>query len=221
MIGEDIRAKVFRNTNDFYKTFPAGAVSEHLVAFTRRFAGMDVLDFGCAAGNYCVRLAQLGYNMKGVDVNAEYVRMAREKGVDAHVVTDKAPFADRSFDTVLVYEVVEHLPDPSKVILEAKRLARKNVLFTTPHSGEIAELQSHGLLLEHFADLDHKNFFDEASLSDLLKPYFSRVTVWKGDGINPFVLFTFRPIRWMGRLLIMLRLLKPRYHFRLYAVAEV
>ncbi|MBF8247533.1 MAG: hypothetical protein HW374_333 [Bacteroidetes bacterium] len=165
MIGDEIRNSVFRDTKSFYRQFPADVVARPLINFTKRHAGKEILDLGCATGNYCHRLAKLGYSVKGADVNAEYVATARERGVDAVLIEDAVPFPDRSFDTVLVFEVLEHLADPEPVIKEAKRLSRHNVLFTTPNSGGVERLQREGLLFEHFADLDHKNFFTEENFA--------------------------------------------------------
>jgi SAM-dependent methyltransferase len=134
---------------------------------------------------------------------------------------ERLPFPDRSFDTVLLFEVLEHLPDPDPVIHEARRLARENVLITTPNSGGIDELRRNGLLYEHFADLDHKNFFTESSLHALLDQNFASVAIREGDGINPFLMAPFRPIRYAGALLARLHLVPPRFYFRLYAVAEI
>jgi 2-polyprenyl-3-methyl-5-hydroxy-6-metoxy-1,4-benzoquinol methylase len=221
MIGEEIRARVFRDTKSFYATFPPDVVSPHLMRFARRHAGKKILDLGCATGNYCTALARLGFDVTGADVNKEYVEIARSRGVNAVPIADRVPFPDGSFDSVLVFEVLEHLPDPEIVVREARRLARKNVLFTTPNSGGIEGLQRSNLLMEHFADLDHKNFYTRDSLAGLLKPHFRSVSVIEDEGINPLGLFGFRPIRLAGTVLVRSHLWRPRFYFRLYALAEV
>jgi SAM-dependent methyltransferase len=221
MIGEDIRSRVFRDTKNFYEQMPIDSCARQLVSFAQQHAGKEILDLGCASGNYSRRLSSLGYKVKGADVNPRYVAMARERGVDAYLIEGPLPFPDRSFDTVIVFEVLEHLSDPDPVILEAKRVARKNVLFTTPHCGGVAELQRNGLLFEHFADLDHKNFFTEETLRTLLERHFQRVNVQKGDGINPFSMIPSQGIRFVGNVLTRLKFLRPQFYFRLFAVAEV
>lgn len=221
MIGDDIRARVFRDTKGFYTSVPSDLIARQLIRFTRRHAGKEILDLGCATGNYSRRLSSLGYSVKGADVNPAYVEIARSRGVDAFLVKDRLPFSDRSFDTVILFEVLEHLGDPLPVLLEARRVARKNVLITTPNSGGVDELRQHGLLFEHFADLDHKNFFTKETLQNLLVPHFLRVSVRTGDSINPLALFPFRSLRFMGRAAARLKLLPAQFHFRLFAVAEV
>jgi len=221
MIGEEIRSSVFRDTTEFYLHFPPEAVAECLIDFVKEQGGHAVLDLGCATGNYCVALSKAGFDVKGADINPKYVETARRRGVDAaHVADGRVPFPDKSFDTVLLFEVLEHVPDPAATLAEARRLARKNVLVTVPHSGGIHELQQSGLLFEHFADLDHKHFYTEASLGELLAPLFSRVLIRKGDPIPPFALARGKWLRAFGNTLMKLGLIQPRYHVRLYAAAH-
>lgn len=221
MIGENIRFTVFRDTKDFYKTMPAGVVAAPLVRFVRRYAGSSILDLGCATGNYCEHLARLGYHVIGADVNKDYVRIARERGIDAYIIEERVPLSEKMVDTVICFEVLEHLQHPEAVIEEAKRLAQRIVLFTTPNCEGIESLRQEGLLFEHFAELDHRNFFTKDSLDKLLRPYFRDVRIWRGDGVNPFALFGFAPLRFAGKILMKTGVLRAQYYFRLYAVAEV
>ena len=221
MIGEEIRKAVFRDTTTYYHSVPPGMCAPPLIRFAKKYAGQEILDLGCATGNYCLRLSRDGFTVKGADVNREYVDIARSRGVDAYVVDGAVPFPDRSFDTVLLFEVLEHLQNPGEVLQEAARLARRNVLITTPHSGDVDRLREQGLLFEHFADLDHRNFFTVKTLRELLLRHFPDVRVSKGDGINPLALIGWMPLRLAGKVLTKLGILRPRYHFRCYAVASV
>jgi SAM-dependent methyltransferase len=221
MIGSEIREKVFRDTKNHYTTFPAHVVARQHIRFIRKYAGKSIVDLGCATGNYCLHLATLGYAMRGVDVNAEYIRIARERGVDAHLMEARIPFDDASCDTVLLSEVLEHVEHPLPLLAEARRVARQNVLITTPNSDAIESLQRQGVVYEHFADLDHKNFFTEESLGALLHQAFPDVRVWKGDGLNPLGLFPGSLFRLAGKALTRAHIIPPAFHFRLYAVADV
>jgi SAM-dependent methyltransferase len=156
----------------------------------------------------------LGYQVK-VPHQSGVCVIACERGVDAYVVErDVLPFPDRSFDSVLLFEVLEHLPDPGGVLREARRVARKNVILTTPNSEGITELQRMGLLYEHFGDLDHRNFFTPDTLRLLLEKHFPRVEVKAGDGINPLALMPWKAVRFLGAVPQAARLLS-RGSFRL------
>jgi len=220
MIGKEIKDKVFRESNSCYFTAD-DSVAMSLIKFAQKHAGHSILDYGCATGNYSVQLSHLGYDVKGVDTNQEYIEIAQKKGVDASLVKDKVPMPDKSFDTVIAFEVLEHLADPQNIILEAKRLARENVIITVPNCEGMSILQNSGLLFEHVACLDHINYFTKDSLRDLLQAHFSNVQIWEGDHISPVVLIDSAPIRFMGRVLKKIGLVHSRFSFRLFALAKV
>ncbi len=93
-----------------------------------------MLDAGCATGEYIQRLGTLGYHCVGEDVNSEYIDMAKQKGLDAHVMDAKhLEFPDKSFDTIILFDVLEHVDRPEEVLKDARRVARKNVLITVPN----------------------------------------------------------------------------------------
>lgn len=221
MIGTEIRNMVFRDTVTLYHSMPETAVARQLLRFVRSHAGTSILDLGCATGNYAVALKAEGFSVSGADVNPAYVKRARERGIDAVVIDGSVPLPDKCVDTVICFEVIEHVPDTGSLIAEAKRLARKNVLFTTPNSEHVGDLMQNGLLFEHFAELDHKNFFTQQTLQTELERFFPRVSVKKGDGINPLALIGFTPLRLLGKVLTKLGLLRPKYHFRLFAECSV
>ncbi len=220
MIGEDIKKSVFRDTKKFYSTADENVYGEQLIQFVKDQAGTKILDIGCATGNYCDILSRDGFDMYGVDINKEYVDKAVARGIKAFHIQDTLPFADATFDSAIMFEVLEHLTDPAPVIAEARRVIKKNILFTVPNSGGIADLQHRGLLFEHFADMDHKNFFTKESLFKLLSPYFSHIHITEGDPIHPSVLFKSKLLQLIVKILCKVGIARPRFYFRLYVVAE-
>ncbi|MDD4893811.1 MAG: class I SAM-dependent methyltransferase [Candidatus Omnitrophica bacterium] len=42
-------------------------------------------------------------------------------------------FEDKSFDIILCQQVLEHVPDPPKAILELKRVAKKQLIISVPY----------------------------------------------------------------------------------------
>jgi SAM-dependent methyltransferase len=178
------KADIYRNSQDWYLGLETSVANQELIRFCRRFAGQRILDLGCATGDYCLELGKLGYECVGADINATYVAAARKKGVDAVVSRERLPFADNAFDTVILFEVLEHVPDPEGVLREAKRVSAGNLLVTVPDCGSRAALSRCQLICEHFLELDHVNFFTEADLKTLLAAHFAKFTVERREPIR-------------------------------------
>lgn len=90
-----------------------------------------VLDVGCASGWFLSRFSKVfpQANCFGVDIYDEAVEYAKKryshitfKIADAH----KIPFKEESFDLVVCTEVLEHVDDPKSVVLEIKRVLKKD-----------------------------------------------------------------------------------------------
>ncbi len=88
----------------------------------------NVLDVGAGDGLITHLLGA-----KGIEYEAEGVRLAREKGVD--VIQGDAyalPFGDHSFEAITMIDVLEHFEDPLKALQEARRVAPILYINTPP-----------------------------------------------------------------------------------------
>ena len=215
---------MIRTRDDFYQPGIPAVPGEHYGAFVRfaaRHAGASLLDLGCGFGAYSGALMKQGIACVGCDVNFDYLRKAAAHGLAVTNVDSALPFRDRSFDTVLILEVLEHVADLERILGEAFRVARKNVLITVPNSEGIEQMKSNDVTYAHMLSSDHLHFFDPASLEALLKRYSKDVSIEQADPIYPFW-FLGRSLPFYGlKLLFRLGLLKPRFFSRLYAVASV
>ncbi|HWP81267.1 MAG TPA: class I SAM-dependent methyltransferase [Bacteroidota bacterium] len=219
-IGSEIREQAFRDTKSYYIDAPPRLFSENLISFARKYCGPRLLDVGCATGNYMVELQSKGFHCTGVDVNQRYVSLARKRGLDVHLVKKKFPFEDNSFDSSVVFEVLEHVLDIGTVLKEIRRVTRSTVLITVPNCADLEKMRHDGVVFEHVLDTDHKNFFTPQSLDRTLRDHFptDRVMIWRGDPISPASFVADAPTRFALRAMRRLRLLKPKYYFRLYAM---
>lgn len=81
-----------------------------------------ILDAGCGTGHGASLLAPLG-PVAGADVNAAAVRIARERGVDAHCAPlAQLPFAASRFELVACLDVLEHIDDDAAALRELHRV---------------------------------------------------------------------------------------------------
>ena len=214
------RTDIYRDSKEWYSGLITPMASRELIRFCRRFAGKRILDLGCATGDYCLELGKLGYECMGADINEAYVAAARKKGVNAVVSGEKLPFEDNSFDTVILFEVLEHVQGPERVLREAKRVSAGNILITVPDCGGLSALRGCRLTCEHFLEMDHFNFFTEADLKTLLAAHFAKFTAERKE---PIMIWNAGLPRWLRvpiSALYRLGAFRMDLFNRLYAVAE-
>ena len=114
----------------------------------------EILDVGCGLGHYLN--FQLG--ARGVDINPINVSDCLGRGLEASVMlANILPFEDRSFNAVLLDNVLEHIAEPFPLISEIKRVLRPDgiLLIGVPGLRGMAH------------DPDHKVAYDEISLAAL------------------------------------------------------
>jgi SAM-dependent methyltransferase len=87
-------------------------------------AGQRVLDWGCNNG-YGSRILSQHSDVVGIDVSQRLVEDARRLHPDLHfeqIDGVNTRFASGSMDAVILFQVIEHLPDPATVLFEIKRV---------------------------------------------------------------------------------------------------
>jgi len=107
------------------------AISKQVRAVTARMPQKGrALDVGCATGDFLAALRTRGWRVQGVEINdriAAYTR--RTKGIPVFAGSlAEAGFEDGSFDLITFWDVLEHLPDPRRTLMEAARIARPSGL---------------------------------------------------------------------------------------------
>jgi SAM-dependent methyltransferase len=215
---------MLRTREDVYQPGLPARVGEHYRAFTRfaaEHAGRQILDLGCGYGAYSLALQSDGRWCVGSDINLEYLKSAASAGLPVVAAEGALPFPDKSFDTVLLFEVIEHVPQIRDVLKEAFRVARKNVLVTVPNAEDLELLKGNDVTYAHILSSDHVHFFDPEGLRELLTTYGSEIQVERGDPIYPFWFLSRSGGYYALRVLYRAGLVKPRFFTRLYAVASV
>jgi 2-polyprenyl-6-hydroxyphenyl methylase / 3-demethylubiquinone-9 3-methyltransferase len=111
------------------------------IAERAQLPGARVLDVGCGGGLLSEGLAERGADVIGIDLGAENVAAARAhavgralrveyKCVDVESVAAEQPAA---FDVVTCLEMLEHVPDPARVVAACAKAVRPGgaVFFST------------------------------------------------------------------------------------------
>jgi SAM-dependent methyltransferase len=91
-----------------------------------------ILDVGCATGNFLNMMSHFGaWELYGVDINAAGVQYARDRyGINACLgeLAD-GRYKDGFFDVVTMWDVMEHVHDPTATLAEVHRILKPGGLF--------------------------------------------------------------------------------------------
>jgi SAM-dependent methyltransferase len=98
-----------------------------------------LLDFGCGAGSYLLRMQRLGWTVTGLDLSLPTVERLHEQ-LGLHVLHGSLPhplLEDGSFDVVTMWQALEHVHQPLEVLQAARRvLTRGGKLIVAVHNIE-------------------------------------------------------------------------------------
>jgi len=156
---------------------PITVPSQEMIELAARHAGPRILDIGCGLGVYSRELNERGFSCVGIEWNEEYVREASKHIEAYHMSAEELEFEDKSFDTVLMFEVLEHLQNPEKALREIRRVIRKNVILSVPNLGPLVDCVEHNVIMHHFFEMTHFNFFTKKMLERFLRKRFPYVQV--------------------------------------------
>ncbi|MBI1877140.1 MAG: class I SAM-dependent methyltransferase [Chloroflexi bacterium] len=144
-----------------------GKINQARLRLSLKYAKHQVLDIGCSRGDYLSELSRRGHETFGVDIMAHLNWAAINHPLVIGDAND-LPYQDLSFDTVLAFEVLEHVPNPQLLLSEIRRVIRHNALISVPNCLQSSLYQRAGLTYHHYVDRTHLQFFSEGSFSSLL-----------------------------------------------------
>jgi 2-polyprenyl-3-methyl-5-hydroxy-6-metoxy-1,4-benzoquinol methylase len=134
-----------------------------------RFEGARLLEVGCAAGALLVNLAQHPrLVVQGLEPDPVNGAIARERlGERVRVGTlESVRFAERSFDVVYAEQVIEHVRDPARFLLECWRVLAPGglLLLATPNFAGLSA-RVLGLGWKEFVPHEHLRMFTPRALA--------------------------------------------------------
>jgi 2-polyprenyl-3-methyl-5-hydroxy-6-metoxy-1,4-benzoquinol methylase len=98
-----------------------------------------VLDVGCGDGGFLHRMQRLGWSSTGVDFDPKAIENAHARYGSTLTLLNTdlshAHFPDDFFDVVTMSHVIEHVPDPVALLVEARRVLKSGgrLVVTTPN----------------------------------------------------------------------------------------
>jgi SAM-dependent methyltransferase len=167
--------------------------------------GRDVLEFGCGAAQWSIKLHLGGANVTGLDNSARQLEHARSlmaaAGVEfplVHASAESTPFEEGSFDIVFCDHGAMTFGDPYRTVPEAARILRPGGLLAFSMHTPIVEITwapadehpGERLIADYF-DLHRLEFPNEPVSFQL--PYGEWIRVFRSHGLEIDSLLELRP----------------------------
>lgn len=172
---------------------------ERRLDLTRRYvdlADKRILDIGCGVGAFVRRLREFSPRVSGVDIDAERVTEGGRAVPNlALAVGEHLPFADGTFDVVLLHEVLEHVTDDTETLREARRVLAAGGVAVIFCPNRLYPFETHGVFLGKryvFGNMPFVNYLPDA-VRDRLVPHARAYTrrglrrVYRRAGLRPQV----------------------------------
>ncbi len=169
-----------------------------------------VLDVGCAAGFFLEVARDNGWDTCGVELSdyaASFARDTLKLDVKSGELED-AKFNSNSFDVVTLFDVIEHVRDPKRLLKEVNRVLKYDglIVVTTPNIGSICARVFKDRF--HLLDPLHLFYFSPKTISAILAKEGFRVIKLEYPYFNtPY--FSIRELKKLARSFVHLKLFHP------------
>ena len=151
----------------------------------RETRGKSVLDIGGGRGAYSLELSKAGYDTVVADINSESLKVAEANGLSTRLLQPGESVGEGVADTVMLIEVLEHVPDQKAFLGSAIAAARKRVVFTLPCTDDFELLFGLGLSYAHVAVSDHLWHFSNEEMKSMLDSFGKPYRLELGDPLFP------------------------------------
>jgi len=142
---DDYLAKIYSKSSGYFataytdlsKTSPSGAEYLHKLLLAHDMRVGRFLDVGCSTGRLMYHLKNLGWDVAGIDIDADAVKVALKNDLNVTVGRlEKSGYHDETFDVIHMGDVIEHVRSPRQMLLTSNKLLRQGgiLIINTPNA---------------------------------------------------------------------------------------
>ncbi len=143
-----------------------------LNAISRFKAPGKLIDIGCGAGSFLIEAQKRGFQGVGQEISPYFVRFCREE----HQLTvyegeiEELPLDAEIFDFATAFDVIEHHPDPKKMLTEMHKLLKADglVVISTHDIGNFYA-KRYGKKWRYINPIGHFTYFSPKTLKQMMQ----------------------------------------------------
>lgn len=176
------------------------------------------LDFGCGRGESMAMASALGMQSHGADIDPECLRLSSPHGPTT-LLGDASPlghFAEKSYDLVTCFHVLEHVPRPLETLSALAKIARKRVLTAVPNLSAFHDLLRPATRWDTPVNEGHLQSWDHTHFRNLAERHCGlKILAWGFDTviIPPFSQWVENRLGAQAAIALETRLFKRLYPF--------
>lgn len=123
--------------------------SRRFIEVLKKIRSVDgpILDVGCHSGTFTKKIIEKLENKQiyGVDISRRAIELAKKRISYGHfevVDAGQLPFTENFFEAIFCLEVLEHVDNPKKVLLEINRVLKKGgyAIFLVPSDNKLFKI---------------------------------------------------------------------------------
>ena len=149
------------------------------------------LDIGCSTGFTLESLSKRGWDCKGLELNPATAEFARGRGLDVQE-RDFLDLSDKeNFSAISLFDVLEHLYDPTKVLEKAyKVLSKGGCLYIYVPNWNSATKDLLGEARSHFVwPTHHLTYYTPSTLIKHIEKIGFSILHWETQGLDLLIGF--------------------------------
>ena len=172
----------------------------------------DILDIGCAGGEFIYVANENGFNVSGFDISENAAQTAYRLTGNMIYTNSLETLISKNirFDILALWEVIEHVIDPGDFLEQCKQLLKPYgfIALSTPNQRNYHAMV-HGDSWKGYIDgPEHLHFFNPKTLSFLLEKHDFEITAKRTKRIAPVLWRWAAPLGYGNELEILARLIK-------------
>jgi 2-polyprenyl-3-methyl-5-hydroxy-6-metoxy-1,4-benzoquinol methylase len=137
-----------------------------------------LLDVGCGPGTFLVEAQKAGFHVEGQEIAPFFIEYCQKQlGLNVHAgeldehagELDEHALKPASYDCVTAFDVIEHHPDPRKLLVEMRRLLKpEGLVVVSTHDIGNFFARLYGPKWRHLSAIGHLTYFTRQTLAGLL-----------------------------------------------------